>query len=239
MSRFPAVSRMSRCMKTPKDQIVLGIFLIFVTSPLRALLGDGFVFLGLLGVAIFCFGLGGVAKTKGHSRLWGLTGLVMLVGGIVVKFLPQRTSESTAVAPASSTTDSAESPARSLFRRACEFAVTAFSSILMLCAVGLGLAKLFGSSSPELEVRYMQNFFGTVITITSADDEPFTVTKIVVNGTATAPDSVNIPLMGNKNQKDIEFGTKGRTYSYDVPDVEGRVIDATIHTNRGKHTYKF
>ena len=93
-------------MKTPKDQIVLGIFLIFITSPLRALLGDGLVLLGLLGVAVFCFGLGGVANAKGHSRLWGLSGLVMLVGGIVVKFLPLRLGSPLPVAPSSSIPDS-------------------------------------------------------------------------------------------------------------------------------------
>lgn len=43
---------------------------------------------------IFCVGLGLIARGKGHSILWGISGLVFWIGGIVVLFLPRRNSPS-------------------------------------------------------------------------------------------------------------------------------------------------
>jgi hypothetical protein len=46
----------------------------------------------LAGLVIYCVGLGIVARTKGHSAFWGLTGLLCMVGGIAVAFLKNRNS---------------------------------------------------------------------------------------------------------------------------------------------------
>ena len=224
-------------MKTPKDKIIGGICIMILGSAAREFTGPLGSLIPLIGMALYCVGLSGVAQKRGHSGLWGLTGFLFIIGGLIVALLPKQ-KDTTEIA-ASDEASKPESGIKSALIGMYNASAGLYNLVILLGLAGAGLFAVFGTSTPKMEVRSQQNFFGTAVYITSEDDKPFTVTKIVVNGQYEAPAEVVLPLSGRKNQKDMKFNKKGDHYAYDIPSVDGRIVDVTIHTNRGKETYKF
>jgi hypothetical protein len=79
-----------------RNLIALGLFIgavvpAVIKVPIN---GDGSAnllsYLVIPGMLLYCFGLASVARGKGHSGWWGLTGLACWIGGISVAFLKRK-----------------------------------------------------------------------------------------------------------------------------------------------------
>ncbi len=86
---------------TSKTLIVLGLLLLIVPNFIGGALGLSggtgvstvFAILALIGLGLYLGGLAVVARARGHSAFWGATGLIFLVGGLIVRLLPDRSSK--------------------------------------------------------------------------------------------------------------------------------------------------
>ena len=83
---------------SPKNLVAIGLALILIPSVVQGALAErGSVIspvimqsLLAIGIVIYVVGLCLIAKRRGHSWAWGLTGLCCVVGGVAVLFLKKR-----------------------------------------------------------------------------------------------------------------------------------------------------
>ncbi len=82
-----------------KNLITLGLALLIVPNFIRGALdlGDSQALMSVFGIGaaigmtLYIVGLCKAASAKGQSAWWGATGLLCVVGGLIVLFLPKRT----------------------------------------------------------------------------------------------------------------------------------------------------